>query len=184
MSKKPRKRGTAVKLLLLLIICFAPLVGALFVYQSRDNLHFVTKNAGTFVQPMVSLETIGAKTPEQRRWWLTYYTPEVCDEACIATVEYFNTIQKSLPEDQHRLGILLITPNDYEKRSLPQYQGYLLVEKTHNTDLPEQLFFENDKTGIWIVDPLGNIALRYDVNALDNRMLLDLRHLLKVSKIG
>jgi hypothetical protein len=43
---------------------------------------------------------------------------------------------------------------------------------------------EGQTTAIWLIDPLGNIILRYDASALDNRMLLDLRYLLKVSQIG
>jgi hypothetical protein len=49
--------------------------------------------------------------------------------------------------------------------------------------LPAGLPIEEGRA-IWMVDPLGNIILNYDPVALDNRLLLDLRHLLKVSQIG
>ena len=37
---------------------------------------------------------------------------------------------------------------------------------------------------LWIVDPHGNLVLRYDVKAKGKHVLDDLRHLLKLSNIG
>jgi hypothetical protein len=53
----------------------------------------------------------------------------------------------------------------------------------HALPLPDTLPTENGR-GMWLVDPNGNIILNYDPTKMDNRLLLDLRHLLKVSQIG
>jgi len=37
---------------------------------------------------------------------------------------------------------------------------------------------------LWIVDPHGNLVLRYDSKANGKHVLDDLRHLLKLSNIG
>ena len=184
MFKKPTKRGTTLKLLLLLIIFLAPFFGAIFIYQARDSIHFVTKNAGTLIQPSAALHDLAVENPEQKRWWLTYYTPNVCDQACIDTLNHLDTIQLSLSSDQHRIGTLLLTPNSVQPAQLPKYSGHLIYRQTDDAPLMPRLMAPEDTTAIWLTDPLGNIILRYDINSLDNRLLLDLRHLLKVSKIG
>ena len=38
--------------------------------------------------------------------------------------------------------------------------------------------------GLYIVDPLGNLVLRYPLGAAGNSVLDDLKRLLKVSQIG
>ncbi len=46
-----------------------------------------------------------------------------------------------------------------------------------NPDLPQG-------AQLWIVDPHGNLVLRYDGKANGKSILDDLKHLLKISQIG
>lgn len=183
-STQAPKRRIALKLFLLLIICLAPMIGALFLYQARDNVVFASKNHGTLIIPSVQLESLGVPNPEPARWLLAYYTPNACDEHCQKVVAHFSTIELSLIKDKPRLRSVVLSPNPIQVESLPAEPADLLHYQTNGAPLGEQLMPLNETTGIWLIDPLGNIILRYDVNALDNRLLLDLRYLLKVSQIG
>lgn len=172
-----KKNKQAWKLTLLMLIFLAPFIGALFVYQARDGLHFMTKSAGTLIRPSVAFETVG-QLPDERRWWMVYYSDAGCDDACNKALAQFDTIRQSLLKDSDRLGIILITkdaPRPVRFTNVYQIQD----EQTLPTGLPSDA-----GRAIWLVDPLGNIILNYDPVQLDNRMLLDLRHLLKVSQIG
>lgn len=180
MSPVPKQRRVALKLLLLLLVCLAPVIGAVFLYQARDTMVFASKNQGTLIIPPISLDTLGVELPTERRWWLTYYTPKACDEACQAVLNHFNTIELSLAKDAPRLGTLLLSPNPINQASMPAKPVGLVYKQTNPQVLPPSL----QPSGIWLIDPLGNIILRYDADKLDNRMLLDLRYLLKVSQIG
>jgi hypothetical protein len=42
----------------------------------------------------------------------------------------------------------------------------------------------NDAPHLWIIDPHGNLVLRYDPSVKGKDLLNDLRHLLKLSNIG
>jgi hypothetical protein len=42
----------------------------------------------------------------------------------------------------------------------------------------------NDTPHLWIIDPHGNLVLRYDPSIKGKELLNDLRHLLKLSNIG
>lgn len=172
-----KKNKQALKLTLLLLVFLAPFIAALFVYQARDGIHFMTKNAGTLIRPSVHFETLGA-LPSERRWWMVYYSDKGCDVACEEALNHFDVIRDSLLEDSHRLGIILITK---DKIRTVSFHG--VYEMEYLGDLPEGLPTENGRA-IWLMDPLGNIILNYDPVKLDNLLLLDLRHLLKVSRIG
>jgi hypothetical protein len=172
-----KKKNQALKLTILLLVFLAPFFAALFVYQARDGIHFMTKNAGTLIRPTVHFETLGTLPPE-RRWWMVYYSDAGCDAACEKALSHFETIRQSLIEDSPRLGVILITKTQIH--TVP-FKG--VYETEFLGPLPEGLPSEHGRA-IWLMDPLGNIILSYDPVVLDNRLLLDLRHLLKVSRIG
>jgi hypothetical protein len=182
-DQAPKKR-IALKLLLLLLVCAAPLIGALFLYQSRDSFLFTTKNHGALVVPSIPLEALGVQIPEPRRWLMAYYTPNGCNEACHQVMAHFSTIELSLVKDKPRLGSILLSPNPITTETLPKQPEDLLYFQTNQAPLPPQLLPYTHQTAIWLIDPLGNIILRYEVDALDNRLFLDIRYLLKVSQIG
>ena len=113
---------------------------------------------------------------------MAYYTPTACDKACHEVIQHFAVIEASLVKDKPRLDSILLSPNPIE--NLPAEPADLLHYQTNGKALEHQLMPENQTTGIWLIDPLGNIILRYEVDKLDNRLLIDLRYLLKVSQIG
>ena len=65
------------------------------------------------------------------------------------------------------------------EREYPQLQRYGLDADAYTRGT-------HDLSGaqLWIVDPHGNLVLRYDAKANGKQILNDLRHLLKLSKIG
>lgn len=72
--------------------------------------------------------------------------------------------------------------SDYDaklSREYPQLQRYPLdasvFSKTTGDKATPQL---------WIIDPHGNLVLRYEPNVKGKDLLNDLRHLLKLSNIG
>lgn len=184
------QKKVAAKLLILLLICLAPMIGAIFLYQARDGWHFVTKNTGHLLQPSIDMRDLGLIDMQGQamelskaglHWWLVLYTPNVCDITCHEVLAYFNTIHLSLTEHKARIGELVISPGNINASELPKLPS---LHAAHITKpLPSALPLYNGY-GLWIMDPHGNIILSYDPATLDNRPLLDLRHLLKVSRIG
>lgn len=174
------KKKIAWKLTLLLLIFIAPLLAAIFVYQARDGLHFLTKNTGQLIKPSVSFQTLGLGPWTKQKWSLVYFTPTACDEHCVAVLTHFEVIRESLVKDANRLNTVLITQQLENKPSaLIQVDNVFVMSNPLPAGLPT-----SQGEGVWLMDPLGNIILNYSPQTLDNRLLLDLRHLLKVSQIG
>ena len=65
------------------------------------------------------------------------------------------------------------------QREYPQLQRYTLHVPTYT-----QSAEGNGSAQLWIVDPHGNLVLRYDPQVKGKDVLTDLRHLLKLSNIG
>ena len=82
----------------------------------------------------------------------------------------------------HALAAAQPLDTDYQaklQREYPQLQRYPL-------DLPTFAKGASDQGAplLWIVDPHGNLVLRYDARVKGKDLLNDLRHLLKLSNIG
>uniref|UniRef100_UPI0028AB2215 hypothetical protein n=1 Tax=Pseudomonas sp. TaxID=306 RepID=UPI0028AB2215 len=122
---------------------------------------------------------------EDPRWQLLVTAPDACAEDCQRLVYLVRQIQVGLGRDagraSHALAAAQPLPSDYQAllgREYPQLQRYPL-------DAPHYL----QKVGepgpqLWIVDPHGNLVLRYDGKVNGKHVLDDLRHLLKLSNIG
>jgi len=67
------------------------------------------------------------------------------------------------------------------KAEYPQLQRYSLDLSTFNKDAAAQ---GSGDAQLWIVDPHGNLVLRYDARVKGKDLLNDLRLLLKLSNIG
>ncbi len=101
------------------------------------------------------------ETVFRKRWWLIYIAPQTCDEACKNTQFLMQQIKIGLGADQNRLHL-------WQGQGAAQAEGQL-----------------------YIMDPLGQIMLRYPTYAdpkesvLKGRGILkDLQKLFKVSHIG
>jgi hypothetical protein len=81
----------------------------------------------------------------------------------------------------HALAAAQALDADYQAvlgREYPQLQRYPLDSQRYQQQVGEP------GPQLWIVDPHGNLVLRYDAKVNGKKVLDDLRHLLKLSNIG
>ena len=134
-------------------------------------------------QSRADLGVIGA---DEQRWQLLVTVPEACDSACQELIFLARQVHIALNRDisraSHGLASAQPLAADYDarlRREYPQLSRYQL-------DLP---VYDKAAGGVqgeqlWIVDPRGNLVLRYDAHSKGKSILDDLRYLLKISQIG
>ncbi|MCY1554680.1 hypothetical protein D9M68_912670 [compost metagenome] len=112
--------------------------------------------------------------------------PEVCDTDCKQLVFLARQIHIGLNRDtaraSHALASAQPLADDYDallRREYPQLTRYQLESQAYG-----QVAGEAAGAQLWIVDPHGNLVLRYDSKSKGKAILNDLRHLLKISQIG
>jgi hypothetical protein len=113
---------------------------------------------------------LGVQADEQR-WQMLVTAPKDCSVDCQQLVYLARQIQIGLGREAgratHALAAAHPLSNDYDAkltREYPQLQRYPLDAA--------------------IIDPHGNLVLRYGPNVKGKDLLNDLRHLLKLSNIG
>lgn len=174
----------------------APAVLAYFMYFFGNVASF--SNHGEILNPVVDISTLKLKDdknaliPEDKlryKWRMISFVGSTCDDACNKWLHDMRQIHKSLAKDQHRVirMIVHLEPATDELNNLisKEYPNALNVfgnEKTISSALGDNARIQNNET--YIMDPIGNVMMRFTQDQPNRLFLKDLRKLLKVSQIG
>lgn len=121
-------------------------------------------------------------------WTLAYVGDGSCDAACRQTLYVMRQTRRALGTDMTRVArVFLVTGNCCAKTFLAREQAGLTVLDA--TGAPGEKLLGEFPPGDWthtlfVVDPLGNLMMRYDVRRNPRGLLIDLRRLLALSDIG
>ncbi|CAI8819971.1 hypothetical protein [Pseudomonas chlororaphis] len=179
-----RRRGRW-QLLLIVAMVIGPMILATGMYKLQFWVPESRSYHGELIGNGQSRVDIGVQADETR-WQILVTAPRDCAVDCQQLVYLARQIQISLGRDASRASHALAAAQpldaDYQaklQREYPQLQRYPL-------DLPTFTKGANDQGAplLWIVDPHGNLVLRYDARVKGKDLLNDLRHLLKLSNIG
>ena len=179
-----RRKGR-LQLLLILLGVIGPMILATGMYKLNFWVPEGRSYHGELIGNGQTRADIGVQAQEER-WQILVTAPKDCAVDCQQLVYLARQIQIGLGRDAsraiHALATAQTLNSDYEtklQREYPQLQRYSL-------DLPAYTkgAQSNDVPHLWIIDPHGNLVLRYDPSVKGKDLLNDLRHLLKLSNIG
>ena len=179
-----RRRGR-LQLILILLLTVGPMVLATGMYKLKFWVPESRSYHGELIGNGQSRAALGVQADEQR-WQLLVTAPQACAADCQQLVYLARQIQIGLGRDAsratHALAVAQPVAADYAtqlQQQYPQLQRYTL-------DLPAYTQGgEGDGAAqLWIIDPHGNLVLRYDPHVNGKDVLNDLRLLLKLSNIG
>lgn len=119
------------------------------------------------------------------QWQLLVTAPGTCGEDCQQLVYLARQVNIALGREASRAGHALAAsgelPADFAnlvRQDYPRLQRYgldpVLYDKAGGGERPL----------LWVVDPHGNLVLRYDAKANGKKLLKDVQLLLKLSHIG
>jgi hypothetical protein len=121
-------------------------------------------------------------------WTLAYIGDGACDAACRRTLYVMRQTRRALGMDTPRVTrVFLVTGHCCAAGFLAtKHPGLLLLDASGPTGRKflEQFPRQDRPHSLFIVDPLGNLMMRYDVRRDPRGLLIDLRRLLALSDIG
>jgi hypothetical protein len=179
-----RRKGR-LQLLLILLGVIGPMVLATGMYKLQFWVPDGRSYHGELIGNGQTRADLGVQA-EEERWQLLVTVPKDCAVDCQQLVYLARQIQIGLGREagraSHAIAAAQPLSSDYEAkltREYPQLQRYPL-------DLATFTRTTGDKAApqLWIIDPHGNLVLRYDPSVKGKDLLNDLRHLLKLSNIG
>jgi cytochrome oxidase Cu insertion factor (SCO1/SenC/PrrC family) len=176
------------KLLVIAALFFLPLALSFAMYYGNLWRPAASSNHGTLLSPVVALESVPGDLSLRDKWSLIYVGDGACDQACKDTLAFGRQVRLSLNNEMTRVQrVFLATGNCCDSSYLQREHAGLVVSDLSREGGARLLaqFPANDRANtLFIVDPLGNLLMRYDAREPPKGLQSDLKKLLKLSHIG
>jgi hypothetical protein len=177
---------------------FLPLAIAFWVYYGTDWRPMRTVNHGELITPARPLPTIHLQPAVatdaapaglfHNKWSLVYIGDGQCDDTCRKSLYVMRQTRLSLNNEMDRVErVFLATAHCCTQDFLAREHPGLHVFDASGAAAASLLSvfpIEEREQSLFIVDPLGNLMMRYDVRQNPKGLLQDLKKLLSLSHIG
>jgi cytochrome oxidase Cu insertion factor (SCO1/SenC/PrrC family) len=182
---------------LLAAIFFLPLIFSFYMYYGSDWRPAASTAHGELYRPAKPLPQaelrdskgqVAAVNPLSEKWSLVYIGGGACDEACKSSLYFMRQTRLSLNNEMTRINrVFLATSACCDNEFLDREHAGLLSLDASGPDAAALVaaFPATDRErSLYVVDPLGNLVMRYDTRDTPKGLLDDLKKLLKLSHIG
>jgi cytochrome oxidase Cu insertion factor (SCO1/SenC/PrrC family) len=179
-------------LLVVAAVCIAPFVASwalYFFWQPSGRVNYGELIDGVAV-PAGSLTLTSGKPFDfaqlRGRWVFVTVDSGTCDEYCRKKLWKMRQVRLTQGKYLERIErVWLVSDTQSVAAALmTEYEGTWVAKAQGSSVLKALPFQGAQRDGIYLIDPLGNIVLRYPKDADPSRMKKDLERLLKVSRIG
>ena len=183
-SPVTRRRGR-LQLVLILLLTVGPMVLATGMYKLKFWLPESRSYHGELLGNGQSRAALGV-TADEQRWQLLVTAPQACAADCQQLVYLARQLQIGLGRDASRASHALASAQPVDGAYAAKLQSEYPQLQRYTLDLPTytQGAEGNGAAQLWIIDPHGNLVLRYGPGVIGKDVLNDLRLLLKLSNIG
>jgi len=199
-SSTPSKLKSRVTMVALFMVFFGPIFLAMFLYSNLNIWSPAeTMNHGELVLPTAPLEYLDLTDNDsgepvtletiKDQWTLIYVGKGDCDKACQANLIKVRQLRILLGRELDRVQYLFLeldeSARDAANKLGQEHPRMMRAQVTSGMANKQSSAFGDNPVGVfYLIDPLGNLVLRYKKDYDAKGMLKDLRRLLKVSKIG
>lgn len=178
--------------LLLVFACFlAPIAASIAVY-----VFFRPEPTANYGELLLPPEAVTARALARvdggafrfaelrERWVLLASDDPACDDACAAKLHMMRQVRVALGRDASRVARVLVLEGSGELRGAALGPREDLIVARPEEGAPMAPGPARDPSHIYLVDPGGNVMMRWPAQPDFRRMLKDLQTLLKASQIG
>lgn len=185
--------GGRVKLLLLFLVCAAPVVASYvtFYFFRPDG----RVNYGTLIEPAKPLPEVTLSLLDGRpfrlaefrgKWVLVTFDGGECGPACADKLFKMQQLRTMQGKERERIErVWVITDGAPLSTMLMREHDGMKMLRAGSAPVAREFPADGERSDhIYLIDPLGNLIMRYPKNADPMKMTKDLGRLLKYSRIG
>ncbi|WP_136413319.1 cytochrome C oxidase subunit I [Herbaspirillum sp. ST 5-3] len=196
MEENKQQNAGRWKLFAIIAVCVAPLIASYLTYyvikpQGRTNY-------GTLIDPRAHpVPALGASTLDGKpagldaykgKWLMLQVADSECDASCQKKLYDMRQLRLAQGKDMDRVERLWLITDEkpLETLLIREYDGTHML-RVKSEALKSWLPAESGTTPadhIYMIDPLGNLMMRFPKDADPNKIKKDLARLLKASRIG
>ncbi|MCU0896878.1 MAG: cytochrome C oxidase subunit I [Burkholderiales bacterium] len=188
---RERQRRGRIKALGIFLVCLVPFVAAYVTYYfwTPDS----RMNYGELLPVRALPEVLGAKADGtalaaadlRGKWVLVQADSGACPEPCLKKLYHMRQVRLAQGKNLDRVErVWLVLDNVSPSAPEPRLVEGVLVVRPQAAAIAAFPADGSVRDHVYLVDPMGNIMLRFPKDADPRRMLKDLQRLLKVSQVG
>ena len=187
----PRQRpALTLVLLLVLALFFGPLIAAFVLYYGMHWRPAGQTNHGTLIEPRAAAAAGGPAALLRGKWSLVYIGAGSCDQDCRSTLyfirETYLGLGQLMPRAQQFPGDIGLLRRCLARARRPavDYPQSRPSGQCRSRALLRLFPQDQRATTVFVVDPEGNLMMRYDAHSAPRGLHDDLQKLLALSDIG
>lgn len=193
-SRNAPRRRTPWELIAILVIAAAPIVlgtGTFWYWRTAGQTNY-----GELIAPR-QIDLQGTALDQQPiglseyrgKWRYLVFDSAACDETCRRKLLYTRQIRAAVGRDQDRVERFWIIDGDgisaEPDREHASLYAQAHVVRVHRAEDADRIAPAAERRGfIYLVDPYGNLMMRYPSDPDPLRMIKDLQRLLKYTKLN
>ena len=192
MNQGPSQKRSRLQLAFIAVVFLGPLVVAAWLYnQGESHAPSGRTNHGKLLEPFVSvsdhLSALAVAGQQGRSWLLIYANDDRCEDPCRRALYTYRQARLMLGKEMDRVRRVFLHGD-----SLPdtvflaeEHPGLITIEDSSlsgllNNKRPAEL----PAGGYFLIDPLGNLVMYFQPDLDPAKMVDDIKHLLRLSRIG
>lgn len=195
-ADSPRARHRSrLKLYLVIAICAAPVLASYYAYyfvrpEARSNY-------GDLIDPQRPMPALHLTTLDGRpfdvaalrgKWVLLMVAGGACDASCADRLYHMRQVRLTTGKDRDRVERVWLVSDaaTLQTRLMREYDGTRMLRADPSEVSAWVATDPSDRHAdrLYVVDPLGNLMMRFPVDADPNKTKRDLAKLLRASRIG
>ena len=181
------------KLLVIMSVFITPIILAFLLQPMKDEL--IAKGSishGQLVTPQIELIDLAEVAELKGSWTLLTFADKHCGETCLEAMHRIKQVRLTQGEEVKRISRMLISNGKLPVKDLEALNPYIGTKFIRLTDLQYQALTaviknnENMKLedNIYLIDPLGYYMMKFPNSMVPKGIIMDLKYLLKNSRIG
>jgi cytochrome oxidase Cu insertion factor (SCO1/SenC/PrrC family) len=190
-AANPKSRARVI-IGLLTLLCVAPVVASYLVYYywrpfGEMNYGQLLKPTPVPDDPLTLVDGKPFRISQLRGKWVFIMADSgKCDEACFRKLYVMRQVRLTQGKDQDRIERVWLIADDAAPapKAVAAYAGTWMVRAAGSRMLAAFPAADSVRNHIYIIDPQGNLMMRYPPRADPNRIKKDIARLLKVSQVG
>lgn len=196
-NQNKTRRSGQLKLLAIVAVFALPLVAAALWYFIAPMTAPGTTAHGELIEPVKPLEAFESRNREGARftleelegkWHIIHVIDAGCDADCRERIYYTRQIRTALGHERDRVRRLLLVTDPGTLADLDgelaDHPDLLVLDPAGIHLLVDQFPRQRTAETVFLVDPLGNLMMRFDADVAPRDILSDIEKLLRVSRIG
>jgi hypothetical protein len=190
-----QRRRQRLKLLAILLVCAAPVIASYLAYYVMPPLG--RTNFGDLIEPQRPVPDLRLSAPDgaafkfeslRGRWVLLQFDSGQCDAACLDKLYALRQQRTMTGKDRERIErVWLIGDAAALPAALAQDYAGTIALRADPAELGAVFPVEAGRRlqdYLYVIDPLGNLMMRFPATGEPARIRKDLGRLLKASRVG